>query len=98
MRSDSGEPFDIPTSSTAATQGGRFEIASICSFSTKIVSVRTQLWLRIVRSSSSELPTRLQSGWVLVTSGVFLPVLALHVEHANERALAGQLRPETDGR
>ena len=71
IRSDSGEPSDMPTSSTAATHGGRFEIASICSFSTKMVSVRSQLWERTVRSTSSELPTRLQSGWVLVTSGVF---------------------------
>ena len=37
----------------------------------KTVSVRSQLWLRIVRSTISELPTRLQSGCVFVTSGVF---------------------------
>ena len=37
-----------------------------------MVSVLSQLWLRIVRSISSELPTRLQSGCVFVTSGVFL--------------------------
>jgi hypothetical protein len=45
--------------------------ASICSFSMKIVSVRSQLWLRTVRSSSSKLPTLLKSGCVLVASGVF---------------------------
>src|SRR4026209_1661797 len=61
----------MPTSSTAATQGGRLEIASICSFSTMTVSVLSQLWLRMVRARISELPTRLQSGCVLVTSGVF---------------------------
>ncbi len=61
----------METSRIAATQGGRLEIASICSFSMKIVSVRSQLWLRTVRSTSSEFPTRLKSGWVFVTSGVF---------------------------
>ena len=87
--SESGDPSDIGTSRTAATQGGRLLSASICSFSMKMVSVRSQLWLRTVRSTSSELPTRLQSGWVFVTSGGLLPVLELDFEHADERALRG---------
>ena len=58
----------------AAAHGGRLLSGSICSFSMKMVSVRIQLWDRTVRSSSSELPTRLKSGCVLVTSGVFVHV------------------------
>ena len=79
----------MATSSTAATQGGRLLSASICSFSMKMVSVRSQLWLRIVRSTSSELPTRLKSGWVFVDERRLLPVLELDLEHAHERALRG---------
>src|SRR5215471_17925012 len=52
--------------------GRRLLRDSICSFSTKIVSVRSQLELRTVRSTTSELPTRLKSGCVLVTRGVFV--------------------------
>ena len=48
-----------PCSSNAAIQVGRLLSASICSFSMKMVSLRIQLLLRTVRSSSSELPTRL---------------------------------------
>ncbi len=77
----------MPTSSTAATHGGRLEIASICSFSMKMVSVLSQLWLRIVRSISSELPTRLQSGCVLVTSGVFFQCSSWTSSMRDERAL-----------
>ena len=38
----------------------------------KMVSVRSQLPVRIVRSSISALPTLLKSGWVLVASGTFV--------------------------
>lgn len=55
-----------PRSSKAAVQGGRLLSTSICSFSIKMVSLRIQLLLRTVRSNSSELPTRLKSGCVLV--------------------------------
>ena len=48
-----------PCSSNAAIQGGRLLSASICSFSIKMVSLRIQLLLRTVRSTSSESPTRL---------------------------------------
>src|SRR6266581_7091146 len=65
------EPSDIPTSTDTAVQGGRLLSSSICSFSMKMVSVRSQLQLRTVRSTSSELPTLLKSGWVFVTRGVF---------------------------
>ena len=61
----------MPCSSNAAIQGGRLLSASICSFSIKMVSLRIQLLLRTVRSNSSELPTRLKSGCVLVSRGVF---------------------------
>ena len=57
--SESGGLPGSPCSSSAATQGGRLLSASICSFSMKMVSLRIQLLLRIVRSNSSELPTRL---------------------------------------
>ena len=62
----------MPTSLIAAIHDGRLLSASICSFSMKMESVRSQLLERIVRAMSSELPTRLQSGCVFVASGVFV--------------------------
>ena len=70
----------------------------------KMVSVRSQLWLRMVRSSISELPTRLKSGWVLVTSGVFVQCsswissMRIHVRSAvassgNGLSVKGQVWP-----
>src|ERR1039458_7517377 len=67
-----GSPVVMPTSQIAATHAGRLLSASIWVFSIKIVSVRIQLCVRMVRSSRSELPTRLKSGCVLVTRGVFV--------------------------
>src|SRR5690349_8950235 len=72
VRSCLGSPVLKPTSQIAAVQGGRLLSASICVFSMKIVSVRIQFQLRMVRSSSSALPTELKSGWVLVANGVFV--------------------------
>src|SRR5882724_3866248 len=66
-----GEPSDMPTSTETPVHGGRLLSASICSFSMKMVSVRSQLKLRIVRSTNSEFPTLLKSGCVLVSIGVF---------------------------
>ena len=76
-----------PCSISAPIHGGRLLIASICSFSIKIVSLRIQLLLRTVRSRSSELPTRLKSGCVLVSKGVFVKCLQLHFEHRNPGTL-----------
>ena len=61
-------------------------MVSICSFSIKIVSVRSQLPLRTVRSTSSEFPTRLKSGCVLVASGVLVQQSELYIEHVKPSA------------
>src|SRR5437763_15029277 len=61
----------MPTSTETPVHGGRLLNSSVCSFSMKMVSVRSQLPLRTVRSSNSELPTLLKSGCVLVSIGVF---------------------------
>ena len=62
-------PSDMPHSTAAPIHAGRLASASICSFSMKIVSVRSQLCVRMVLSTTEELPTRLKSGCVFVSSG-----------------------------
>src|SRR5262249_52885323 len=60
-----------PASLIAAIHAGRLLRTSICSFSIKIESVRSQLLVSMARARGSELPTRLQSGCVFIASGVF---------------------------
>ena len=91
MRRCSGSPVVMPTSQTAAVQGGRLLSASICVFSMKIVSVRIQLCVRMVRSSRSALPTKLKSGSVFVTSGVFVQISQLRFEHLHPGLLGDDI-------